>query len=64
MLVRALTMLTLFAAASSLFADDGTLKLNLRSRTEIGENTGRYQATVTAGTSDMVDEGEDSKVNR
>ena len=33
--------------AMSSFAEDATLKLNLRGRKEIGENTGRFQATVT-----------------
>lgn len=46
MLIRALGLFGLFFAINSAFADDAALKLNLRSRQEIGEKTDRYHVSV------------------
>lgn len=46
MSVRALSVVVVLSIGVSLSADDHKLSLNLRSRSEVGEKTGRYQAAV------------------
>ena len=52
MLIRVLSLMLVFCGIESTFAADSRLTLNLRGRSEIGEKTGRYQASTQAVTWD------------